>query len=558
MAEDSEWAQFRIDSAPADEWSQFRVPEERHGEAQGPADERPFLERATSKLGSFFRNVYENPPPTVAGISRTIREAPSAAQELTWGADPEAAREAAGTMLGAATLALPAPRGVPLGRPSVVAAPAAAETSAAAANAAMGRLGIEAPYYITTPGETAARLAQGLKETPWSGEPITQSAQKLLADIQVARGGAGTAETGGAAAKQALESWITTGSKVPVKKAYQEVDRLVDPEKMQWLMNTGEEVKNIIAERANARIPGTSRAADQVLEALRSPMDYEGLQRLRSYVGEQTPEQLVASGINPRENKRIYTALTKDLRDVVSFAGGDQALAKWEEANALARLTAMQRNLLTKVIGTKGEVGPEQVFSRLMSFAGSKSTADVRRLALARSTMGPQAWNEVTGALINRMGADAAGQFSADRFVTAFNNLSPAARNSMFEPNQLATLNDVAVISKHIQDHITRLSNPSGTARTVYTLATLHHFYISPVTAVAQAVGARLAAQALARPVIAKAAADVGRASLAGDRPATAAALRRLQTLAARAGLLSAADTARQTLGPAPQQQMPQ
>src|SRR5262245_30977249 len=92
----------------------------------GPPDERPFLERATSKVGSFLKNVYENPPPTVAGISKIVKEAPQAATELTWGSDPEAAREAAGTMLGAAGMAVTGPRALqfPVRQP-VPAAPVA-------------------------------------------------------------------------------------------------------------------------------------------------------------------------------------------------------------------------------------------------------------------------------------------------------------------------------------------------------------------------------------------------------------------------------------------------
>src|SRR4051812_3031624 len=76
--------------------------------AAAAPDSRSFLEKA----GSFVRNVYNNPPPTVAAARDVIKGAPAAATELTWGADPQAAVPAAGTMLGAAALASPTTPGL--------------------------------------------------------------------------------------------------------------------------------------------------------------------------------------------------------------------------------------------------------------------------------------------------------------------------------------------------------------------------------------------------------------------------------------------------------------
>ena len=148
------------------------------------------------------------------------------------------------------------------------------------------------------------------------------------------------------------------------------------------------------------------------------------------------------------------------------------------------------------------------------------------------------------------MGAAADGKFSADRFVTAYNNMSPQAKVTAFDGNQIATLNDLFTISRHIQDRITHLANPSGTGRTLLSAATLYHLWHSPVTAITQIVGTRMLAKALSHPVIVKAATDVARAELAGDRAAYTAALRHLYFVAARAGFVSAANTLRQNPQP--------
>jgi hypothetical protein len=78
-----------------------------------------------SKLGRFLKNVYNNPPPTIAGIRDTIKNAPAAANELTFGSDPAAAERSAGTMLEAASLASPMSAGSAIrrGLPTAAAEP---------------------------------------------------------------------------------------------------------------------------------------------------------------------------------------------------------------------------------------------------------------------------------------------------------------------------------------------------------------------------------------------------------------------------------------------------
>jgi hypothetical protein len=527
--------------------------------AEAAAEQRPFLE----KLGSFARNVYENPPPTIAGARDIIKAAPAAAQELTFGADPEAARAAAGTALQAGMMGLPlapgsaggvgvlgAPRTMAGGaRPPPIATvpPAGREEMLQAA----GRLDVGVPQFLAAEGTAIPQFAAGIKNVPWAGEPIVQSAARLSEDLGRAKGdiagGVVTPEAAGSEAKRGLTGYIKSGSQKPVEEAYGKVDALIDPEAMAPLTNTRALVEQLDAERARALIPGYSKAADVVRQAVHAPgMGYEGLKTLRSFMGEKTPQELVASGINPAESKRIYAALTKDLQSVIREAGGDAALSAWKEANALARLTSLQRQALTKITGVAGDAAPEAVFTRLMNYAGSKSTADIGRLRLARTAMGEEAWGEVSSAFINRMGMDPAGVFSPDRFVTAYGNLAAAAKNALFERQQLAALNDLFTVSKHVQDRITRFGNPSGTSRGVFAGLGGTALFTEPISVIGGTLGTRLVASALSRPAVARAAADVSRASLSGNPLAVRAAQARLYDIAAREGLVSAAGNLQQ------------
>jgi len=516
------------------------------GPMQGPEDERPFLEKATSKVGSFLKNVYENPPPTVAGIRDIVKGAPQAATELTWGADPEAAEQAAGTMLGAAGLAVTGPRALqfPVRQP---AAPAAAAPSATSEMLqAANRQGVQVPRYLASEGTMVPQVAAGLKNVPWASEPIERSATGMLEQLGAARGriaGApATSEMAGEAASRGLADWIKTGSQKPVGAAYEAAGDLINPATRVPLESTADMVAQIMAERTSARLPGKSKAIESVMQAVQDPagMDYAGTKLLRTSLGERTPQELAVSGISPVEHKRIYGALSKDLGNVVRAAGGPQAFGKWQEANALARLTSMQRQALSKIVGSEGQNAPEAVFSKLLNYAGSKSTADINRLALAKRAMGPEAWGELGSAMINRLGGGAAdGSFSADRFVTAYGNLSPRAKNELFSPQQRGALEDLFTVAKFMQQRVTRYANPSGTSRGLFGGGMLTGAFLDPISIIGSAVGSKLVAEALSRPAIAHAAAEASRAQIRGDPMAARRAMTRLYQIAAREGLIT-------------------
>src|SRR5262245_45244568 len=531
----------------------------RGGPMQGPPDERPFWDRFTSKIGSFLKNVYEDPPPTAAAIRDIVKGAPQAATELTWGANPQAAEQAAGTMLGAAGLAVTGPRALqfPVRQPAAV--PAATSSAVAPALEAAARQEVQIPRYLATEGNTAPMVAAGLKNVPFASGPIEQSAATMLEQMGAARGRiapfAATAETAGEAARTGLAGWAKTGSQQPIREAYSAVDELINPQTRVPLSNTADAVAQIMAERTAARLPGKSKAVESVLQAVQDPigMDYAGTKLLRTSIGERTPQELIASGISPVEHKRIYAALTRDLGAVVGEAGGSEALTAWQQANALARLTNIQRQALNKVIGITGEAAPESVFSRLANFAGSKSSADINRLILAKRAMGPEAWGEFGSALINRMGSAPDGAFSADRFVTAYSNISDRAKMELFTSAQRAALDDLLKVSQFVQQRVTRYANPSGTARGLFGGGLLTGMMADPISVISGAIGSRLAAQALSRPAVVRAAIQVTRAQARGDRVATQRALNLLYQVAAREGLIS--ETAKTAQNPRPELQ---
>lgn len=377
---------------------------------------------------------------------------------------------------------------------------------------AAAEIGVNIPKYLATDSMAVQRTAAGVKNIPFSGDKIIKSAQAVNEGLGTAAKntesalGVGSVDVAGGAAKDSLRTWIKKESASALDDSYKNVNAMVNPDIKGELAITAKELSKIISERANARIMGNSKAGEIVFPAIQAGgLNYEGAKMLRSFLGESTPRDLIAQGIVPSEAKRLYGAMTKDLEDITYKAGGDAALGAWKEANALAAATAEQRRQLYKIIGAKADASPESVFARLASYAGSKSSADINRLALAKSAMGKDAWNEVASAVVSKLGRDPQGNFSPDRFVTAYGNLSGNGKSLLFENKDIArTLDNINAVSAAIKDKITKFSNPSGTAQNLIGGGMVAGILAEPLTMISSVLGGRIMSEVLSRPATAK------------------------------------------------------
>jgi hypothetical protein len=427
--------------------------------------------------------------------------------------------------------------------------------------------GVTLPGYLATEGTVMPQMAAGLKNVPWSGQPIVRSAEELTTNLGRAAGEiaprAGTAETAGQAAKSGLTDYLKTGAKSEVSDAYKAVDALIDPEVRVPLTNTALAVRELRARRENARIPGDSNAVKLVAEAVKDPLvdippelragimrrnpelleqpglNYQGIKDLRSHLGDKTNFQLAAEGIDPKEKRFLYSALSKDLGKIVTEAGGPEAYTAWRKANVLAHVAKGEEKKLSKILGVATDAGPEAVFNKLTTYANSNAGADMGRLRMAKRAMGPEAWSEIAPVIIDRLGKAAVDTpFSPDRFVTAWGKMSSAAKNELFTGQQYAALSDLFIVSNHVKERITKFGNPSGTARGMYGGLGVSTMFAEPISTIASIVGIRLAAEAMSRPAVVRAATRVARASLSRNPVATRRALNALRAAVQAEGLL--------------------
>lgn len=515
------------------------------GVQQEPSSSPGFME----KIGK----LWDNPPPgpSLIGMAKQLYSGVTAPGDALAGKLDVNSPEAIGRTTALAGVPMLASTAAPRGalgtgfvRPSrgnIATEPA---TQPGALLQAAERIDVPVPKFLASEDMTTQRLAAGLKNIPGAGDRIFKSTQETVQSLGGAATkaadevGTGSVPVAGSASKDALAHWITEKSGDIASRLYNAVDPLVKDTPRE-LFATRKTVSEIMARRANSKIPGASPAVELVGEAIATPggLNYQGVKGLRTFLGEMTPEEMVARGVNKAEAKQLYGALTQDLKGTILDAGGPKALNAFERANSTFEIIAERRKALAKIIGTKGDAAPEAVFAKLTAMAGSKSSADIGRLVLARKAMGVEAWNEVSSAVIARLGRDPQGNFSPDRFFTAYGNISPNAKSVLFKStgrdDVARSLDDINIVVNGIKERITKFGNPSGTAQNLIGASMAGSAFVDPwgfVKALGGVLGGNALAVALSKPATAKAIASVVKSSDIVSRQPSASALTLHQT----------------------------
>lgn len=393
------------------------------------------------------------------------------------------------------------------------------------------------------------QAGQRLGDVPFVGDKIGESARGTigqLGDAKQALAAGQTAEGAGQTASQGIRNWVTVKSKKLVTKAYDAVDRAINPNVTTELENTRGVIAEILARRQNSGQAGDSKAVQEVLGAVQRPggVNYAGIKDLRTSFRDMTPDAMVAKGIEEAEATQIYGALTKDLKASVDNAGGPRGRALWERANKVAELTARRRENLANLVGESGDAKPAQVFSRLQAAASSGSRQDTILLAQAKRVMGED-WKDVAQGVVEGMGKGSNGEFSPQIFINNYRGkagLSQSGRDLLFgdSGNLRQSLDDIATVSQKF-NQLQRLANPSGSGRSLMGggmmmeapragMALLSGAWVEPLTFLSSVVGGHVLARVLANPATASSAAKYTRAYAAVARnqsPTSVSALAR-------------------------------
>lgn len=439
--------------------------------------------------------------------------------------------------------------GAPTSRATSLAAPVAAapelrpgqQVVAAANRLSESGAPVQVPRAVASDSMSIQQAGAATSNVPFAGTPLVKAAERTIKQLgeksdEVSQGfgsGKSVAEAGDTA-RTAVKDWITGESAANASKLYDRVDGLVDPSVKTPLLNTRDTIADIAAKRSAAGL-SSGKATDSVLEAVQrnEGLTYDGVKTLRTSIGEDMSRGILPEGVSAGELKSIYGALTKDLEASVQAAGGEKASAALSRANNYYRLISERRESLAKIVGSDGNAPAEAVLSRIESMAGSTSRADISKLAQARKAVGSGDWNELASTIVSRLGRDVEGQFSPQRFVTAYGKLSDAGKSVLFRSGgkgELANhLDDIAKVSSRFKE-LQKFANPSGTARAGFGGLIGAGAFAEPVTTLTTVLGGRAVAMALAKPASAASIAKWSRANEAIVRSPSPARLAALNT----------------------------
>lgn len=392
---------------------------------------------------------------------------------------------------------------------------------------AADRLGVEIPKAVATDSTALQRAASATRNVPLAGDPLVKSAERALVQIgdkatDVAQGyGGGTVYGSGDSARTAITRYITGTTKERAGKLYDAVDELVDNGVRRELSATKDVVAKISAARQGAALP-EGKAVQSVTEAINRDggLNYQGVKKLRSAIGEMVDNGILPEGMSPAEMKQIYGALSEDLAATVRAAGGGKASAAFDRANRYYKLVSDRREELARIVGKSGDAPAEQVFDRLVAKASSSSRGDIDALVKARKAIGADDWNDFVSGVVARLGRDPAAKvgpdamnaadFSPQRFLTAYGKLSAQGRDILFRSGGKADLaqhlDDIATVSTRFKE-LQKFANPSGTSQNLAGMGLGAGIFADPMTTIGAVIGGRALATVLSRPATAAAAA---------------------------------------------------
>lgn len=406
-----------------------------------------------------------------------------------------------------------------LGRFAAPAERAAAPVIPEAVSAAE-RLGVELPRYATTDSAALQRATKIAENLPFAGEPVMAARQKAIGGLEDAVDALipkMTTEQAGNKISEGIKGWMSGKFRQDADAAYSEVRSLFEnPDATKPLENVRDVVSDIMARRAQAKLPGAPAVVEKILPAIQSGegLTFDGAKYLYSEIRNLRNENRI-KGIADADVERVYRALKNDVLDIAEAAGGEPARFFLQKADREYAMMQNTREKLQKIIGKKeGSVSDEQAFNRLFNAARTGGSADNNLVARAVNAMDPQALQAFQAGILAKMGRDAEGKFSPDRWLgnQGISGLSARAKAMIFkdQPELLQALNDVTTVSQRFKN-LNKFGNPSGTGQNVLGGMSIAGLISNPIKTITAIVGANGFTRLMSKPQTAKSISDWSR-----------------------------------------------
>ena len=271
------------------------------------------------------------------------------------------------------------------------------------------------------------------------------------------------------------------------------------------LVHTAKLAEEITASNAAAALP-ESQALKFVEEALSRPegLNFEGLKNLRTFVGEQLDNPtLLPAGTSKKDVKRVFGALSKDLRNIVEVAGdpAGRGLKAFEKANAFTKRQSVVRKSLNKLLGR--DLSDEQIFEKIIRMANRKG-GNAKLLGRVRGAVNKETWDDIGSVIIDNMGRDTAGDFVPSVFARKFAGMSNSGKKLIFgrtgNNKIMRDLNDIATITNRSSRLNSASTKPSDLLLGATGGSILISSVLDPFSTAGAVIGVSLLSKMLASP----------------------------------------------------------
>lgn len=322
-------------------------------------------------------------------------------------------------------------------------------------------------------GPTTRRLTGAAAQGPLSAQPVVSAARRAAEQAQGVRdkvaakvGTALEAEAAGEAARKGAQTFIERTSKQG-RELYDKARVLSDGVRVP-LTNAQQVVQRNIAELQE--VPGGTEAV-AVMEGLAGEMGGEwtadGIRSMRTTLRDRfIGEGLRGSDLERRVNQ-VIDAASKDIEDGLTQAGRPGAAQAYRAADEFwkQRLRTIDK-VLQPIIGKDADRAPADIIKAIETAA----QRDSAKMGTFIRSLPQEEQGIVRATLISRMGQVGAGGqdatgtvFSLGQFLTHWNQLTPAAKRTLFDDESRAALSDLARVAQGTKE-AQRYANSSNSA----------------------------------------------------------------------------------------------
>jgi len=336
---------------------------------------------------------------------------------------------------------------------------------------------------------------------PLTGTMVQSAARKtteeiaMAVDRRAAAYGAGTVPAeAGAAIETGVKNYVERVGAV-ADKLYARLNKLVPP----TLPVQPQETQTVVGELI-ATMPGLAKTSSGLTPGLfknladditgQGTPTFAALSRLRTEVGRKLGDPMLADDISRGELKRLYGALTTDLRAAAQNVS-PQALREFDRTNAFYK---KQMDFIEGAFRKFNQAGvsPENMFQ----WAMSEGRIGATRLASLRKAMGDEQFGIVSSTVLRRLGTGGKdAPFDTNVFMREWEKLTPEAKQVLFGKKQWGeyaqSIDRLVSIADEFREtgRLANTSRTAGTNQLFQMLSAFAHGTVLGTTGAAAAAG---------------------------------------------------------------------